>query len=63
MKLKEWVKAVEVAMEELLEEHADKDVVYSSDDEGNCFEPVHYAPGLISIGTEDGGEKEVVCIN
>lgn len=38
------------------------EVWYSSDDEGNSFHPVVYAP-TISSGIEGTGEKLVIVIN
>ena len=64
MKLKEWAKCVEVALEDILEEHGEKEVVYASDAEGNSFQRVHYGPGVISVNVEYEDKKTlVVCIN
>lgn len=41
------------------------EVVYSSDDEGNCFSPVQFAPtvGKFNNGNFDVGEANSICIN
>ena len=47
-----------VYINEMLKKHGKKEVYYSSDDEGNDFEPVHFKPSTMKY---DG--KVVVCIN
>jgi len=69
MKLKEYVKAIN----ELLEKNpqaGDFLVIYSSDDEGNNFQPVYFEPCLMcAVNPEDRyleiteGEPNMVCIN
>ena len=57
-----------VNLQKLIEKHGDQEVIYSVDDEGNAFEPVHYEP---SVGIYDNhdfdveGDKQpnAFCIN
>ena len=61
-------------MKKLVEEYGDKDLVYSSDDEGNYFSKVFFAPaagiweddGFVTIEIAEEKEKSKVnafCIN
>lgn len=56
MKLKEYLRD----LTKLYEEHGDMDLVYSSDDEGNCYYWNGYSP---SVGNYDGegGFKNEEC--
>ena len=54
----------------LINEHADKKLIYSSDDEGNNFDYVVFKPSIVNFIPNEGisGEKtdnseEVICIN
>lgn len=42
MKLKDYIKA----LQNILEEHGDLQLVYSIDSEGNSFEPCEYLPSI-----------------
>jgi hypothetical protein len=70
MKLKEYLNA----LNELLEKNpqaGDFLVIYSSDDEGNNFQPVYFKPGVLHVinleesylEISDKGEPNAVCIN
>lgn len=60
-------------LQQILEEHGDLEVVYSSDDEGNDFNRVYHTPNIghysnrefIGINNEDDFNHDVnaVCIN
>jgi len=52
MKLKEYIKN----LQEVLDEHGDIDVIYSSDDEGNYYGKVNFKPSVGSF-TEDGADS------
>ena len=43
--------------------HGDKEVAYSSDDEGNSFHMVHYSPSVQSVEIGYGDEQTVVVVN
>ena len=70
MTLKEYLNA----LNELLEENpqaGDFLVIYSSDEEGNSFQPVYITPSILSIKNlediyleiDNDGDPNVVCIN
>lgn len=56
MKLKDYAKLIN----ELAKDHGDKDVYYSTDDEGNDFNLVHFSPS-VSDAAING--KLVIIIN
>ena len=53
MKLTKYIEK----LQELLEEHGDLELIYSSDDEGNNYNRVHYEPSLVNYITSD---REVI---
>jgi len=64
MTLREYIKA----LQELEKQHGNKEVWYSSDEEGNNYEPVHYSPTVcrladVSFGIIVNKNKKVVVIN
>ena len=64
-------------LQELLAEHGDLELIYSTDDEGNNYNKVHYEPSLVNfistdrevINDEDIEEwdesdyEKVICVN
>ena len=64
-------------LQELLQEHGDLELIYSSDDEGNNYDMLAYLPSIVNynsswkevISDEDLEEydvseyKKVICIN
>ena len=50
MKLSKFIEGLQA----LAKEHGDLEVVYSVDDEGNSYHPVHYLP---SIGNYDDNDQ------
>ena len=73
MKLTKYIEK----LQELLEEHGDLELIYSSDDEGNNYDKVHYEPSIVNYivsdrevihddDLEEFNESEyqkVICIN
>lgn len=66
MILKDYIKQ----LQEIEEEHGGElEVVYSTDDEGNNFSPVHYSPSAGTMSDygfdNDADEEDIdsVCIN
>ena len=53
MKLTKYIEK----LQELLNEHGDLELIYSSDDEGNNYSKVHYAPSLVNYIASD---REVI---
>jgi len=51
MKLKKYI----IKLQKLAEKHPEAEVVYSKDDEGNGYQPVHFDP---SAGRFEDGEWE-----
>lgn len=73
MKLKDWLKSLNEQVTEN-PEILEYDVVYSSDDEGNNFDFVHYNPTVGEFKEEEFGRgyyafnsdsvnKNAICIN
>lgn len=62
MKLKEYKKFIDKLVKE---GHGNKEVYYSSDDEGNSYEPVYYAPSVqkASEMLNDESMEDFVVIN
>ena len=63
MKLKDYKKTIDRLVKE---GHGDKDVIFSSDNEGNFYDDVFYSPSVIAIdGLEYRGSAKVtaICIN
>lgn len=54
MKLKKYAELIK----ELADKHPNLEVVCSSDDEGNSFNPIYFAPSVIEINGQN-----VACIN
>ena len=50
MTLLEYYKALTL----LLDEHADKKIIYSSDDEGNYFDYVCFKPSVVNFTPNEG---------
>ena len=72
MKLTKYIEK----LQELLAEHGDLELIYSSDDEGNNYNKVHYEPSIVNYissdrevihdDLEEWDESEyqkVICIN
>lgn len=57
MKLREFRKKINKLVKE---GHGDKEVYYASDEEGNSYEAVFYAPSVLKL---DGVDDEIVVIN
>ena len=53
MKLTKYIEK----LQELLKEHGDLELIYSSDDEGNNYSKVHYEPSLVNYIASD---REVI---
>lgn len=67
MTLREYIKTLQAIAREN-PKALNHTVIYSADDEGNYFEPVHYHPAACNFDGERldmAGEKEnnAVCIN
>lgn len=54
MKLAEYIEK----LKEILEEHGDLDLIYSTDDEGNRFDKVSYPPTMV-YAEEDGYHYDI----
>ena len=64
-------------LQELLVDHGDLELIYSSDDEGNNYNKVHYEPSLMNYIRTDGeviheddleewdesDYEKVICVN
>lgn len=67
MKLKDYIKQ----LEKIAEKNPDALVISASDEEGNSFNEVHFAPTILFYSKEDNsisdveynGYVEAVCIN
>ena len=73
MKLTTYIKK----LQELLTEHGDLELIYSSDDEGNNYDKVHYEPSLVNYIAsdreviheddleewEESDYEKVICVN
>lgn len=53
MKLQQYIEK----LQELLKEHGDLELIYSTDDEGNGYEKVHYNPSVVNYIASD---REVI---
>lgn len=47
-------------LKEILEEHGDLDLIYSSDDEGNVHDKVRYLPTIV-YAEQDGNHYSTLC--
>lgn len=56
MKLAEYIEE----LKEILGEHGDLDLIYSSDDEGNRYDKVNYSPTIL-YAEEDGNHYSTLC--
>lgn len=73
MKLQQYIEK----LQELLKEHGDLELIYSTDEEGNEYRKLHYYPGVVNyiesdyciIHEEDLEEwdesdyQKVICVN